>query len=142
MDLAIALDILHCLPRELVLASGNTLFVTASPSGSCPGSTGESARMFASSMGSKSFTNSKGSLGAVIARSLCGIGASWTLLDHSGAVGVPSGLFNPACCFHVVDVTISGLLWRVVSKKSLKRQWYCGDTKPVMRFSSRYTFRA
>ena len=74
--------------------------------------------------------------------SLCVITTSVVFLDGSRAVGVPSALRNPANGFHAADVTMSGRLSRVVAKKSSKRQWYCGDNSPVVRFRTKYTFHA
>ena len=41
--------------------------------------------------------------------------------DGSGAVEVLSTLHNPAICFHVTDVTMSGLLWCVVHGSDIAR---------------------
>ena len=62
--------------------------------------------------------------------------------EGSLTVGVTSAWRNPASCFHVADVTRLGCLWHVISKKSLKRQWFCSNIKLVARLSTRYTLHA
>ena len=60
----------------------------------------------------------------------CFIGGSW------------SGLSSPAITCQFDHVIVSALLRLIVSKKSLYRQWYCRETKPVSKLRIKLTFCA